>query len=175
MIDCNWRIAFHAGKWEWLSDAPSLLPPCEGAISYYSQFGRVPGFTTGAGRRFRPILDEHLELLLWPDGIKVNPWLRPVLSSLPRTVRSDCSMPAGGSWDGDQRRRWTAVPLDPALLLPAPQGPGAGGAGLCHPVPDLWHRPAPCAAHGAASAKGRGPPSLPRPARSESESWQWIG
>ncbi|KAG8002934.1 hypothetical protein GBF38_015546, partial [Nibea albiflora] len=56
------------GKWEWLSDSPSLLPPCDDAVSYYSQFGRTPGFTAAAGRRFRGVLDEHLELLRWPKG-----------------------------------------------------------------------------------------------------------
>lgn len=61
-----------AGKWEWLSDSPSLLPPCADAVSYYSQFGRIPGFTSGAGRRFRGILDEHLDLLLWPEGVKAS-------------------------------------------------------------------------------------------------------
>lgn len=58
------------GKWEWLSDSTSLLPPCEGAVSYYSQFGRVPCFTSTAGRRFRGVLDEHLALLRWPAGLK---------------------------------------------------------------------------------------------------------
>lgn len=61
-----------AGKWEWLSDSPSLLPPCDGAVSYYSQFGRVPGFTSAAGRRFRGVLDEHLNLLRWPEGVKAS-------------------------------------------------------------------------------------------------------
>ncbi|KAJ3586239.1 hypothetical protein NHX12_012639 [Muraenolepis orangiensis] len=58
------------GKWEWLSDTPSLLPPCEGAVSHYSQFGRVTGFTSGAGRAFRPILEEHLASLRWPEGLE---------------------------------------------------------------------------------------------------------
>lgn len=74
-----------AGKWEWLSDSPSLLPPCEGAVSYYTQFGRVSGFTTRAGRRFRAILDQHLELLLWPDGLKVI--------SRPLALTPPCSVP----------------------------------------------------------------------------------
>lgn len=63
---------FYTGTWEWLSDSPSLLPPCSEAVSYYSQFGRIPGFTSGAGRRFRKVLDEHLDLLCWPDGVKVG-------------------------------------------------------------------------------------------------------
>ncbi|XP_071783633.2 uncharacterized protein LOC139933451 [Centroberyx gerrardi] len=66
----TWGQMSKHGKWEWLSDSPSLLPPCEGAISYYSQFGRVAGFTSAAGRRFRGILDEHLDLLRWPEGLK---------------------------------------------------------------------------------------------------------
>lgn len=75
---------FYAGKWEWLSDSPSLLPPCEGAVSYYSQFGRVLGFTSGAGRQFRGILDAHLEMLLWPKVVKA--------SSAPRCRVCFCSV-----------------------------------------------------------------------------------
>ncbi|KAL4655405.1 hypothetical protein GN956_G5217, partial [Arapaima gigas] len=57
------------GKWEWMCDSPSLLPPCEGAVSYYSQFGRVAGFTKiPAGRRFRGVLEEHLAMLRWPES-----------------------------------------------------------------------------------------------------------
>ncbi|PWA32869.1 hypothetical protein CCH79_00016421 [Gambusia affinis] len=59
-------------KWEWLSDSASLLPPCSDASSYYSQFGRSPGFTSVAGRRFKGLLEEHLELLRWPEGVKAN-------------------------------------------------------------------------------------------------------
>lgn len=61
-----------SGNWEWLSDSPSLQPPCDGAVSYYSQFGRVMDFTLAAGRCFRRILDQHLDLLLWPNGIKAS-------------------------------------------------------------------------------------------------------
>lgn len=62
-----------AGKWEWLSEAPSLLQPCEGAVTYYSQFGRVASFTTvGPGRRFRKVLEEHLELLRWPSDLPAD-------------------------------------------------------------------------------------------------------
>uniref|UniRef100_A0A8C7YD16 Si:dkey-32e6.3 n=1 Tax=Oryzias sinensis TaxID=183150 RepID=A0A8C7YD16_9TELE len=59
-----------AGQWEWLSDTPSLLPPHSNAESYYSHFGRTVGFTSGAGRRFRGALDEHLQMLRWPEGMK---------------------------------------------------------------------------------------------------------
>ncbi|XP_053173857.1 uncharacterized protein si:dkey-32e6.3 [Scomber japonicus] len=68
----TWGKMSQQGKWEWLSDSPSLLPPCEGAVSYYSQFGRIPGFTSAAGRRFRGVLDEHLDLLRWPEDVKAN-------------------------------------------------------------------------------------------------------
>ncbi|XP_004565521.2 uncharacterized protein si:dkey-32e6.3 [Maylandia zebra] len=68
----TWGKKNKHGTWEWLSDSPSLLPPCSEAVSYYSQFGRIPGFTSGAGRRFRKVLDEHLDLLCWPDGVKAD-------------------------------------------------------------------------------------------------------
>ncbi|KAG9332472.1 hypothetical protein JZ751_014570 [Albula glossodonta] len=65
----TWGRLTKQGKWEWMSDSPSLLPPCEGAVSYYSQFGRVVGFTSSpAGRRFRGVLEEHLAILRWPAG-----------------------------------------------------------------------------------------------------------
>lgn len=42
-------------------------------MSYYSQFGRVVGFTTtGPGRRFRKALEEHLELLRWPSDLPAH-------------------------------------------------------------------------------------------------------
>ncbi|CAJ1055419.1 uncharacterized protein si:dkey-32e6.3 [Xyrichtys novacula] len=66
----TWGKMNKQGQWEWLSDSPSLLPPCDDAVSYYCQFGRTPGFTSGAGRRFRGVLDQHLDLLRWPEGVK---------------------------------------------------------------------------------------------------------
>ncbi|KAI5095754.1 hypothetical protein C0J45_14184 [Silurus meridionalis] len=61
------------GKWEWMCESPSLHPPCDGAVSYYSQFGRVVGFTTaGPGKRFRRVLEEHLELLRWPSDLPAH-------------------------------------------------------------------------------------------------------
>ncbi|XP_034028055.1 uncharacterized protein si:dkey-32e6.3 [Thalassophryne amazonica] len=68
----TWGHMNEKGRWEWLSDSPSLLPPCEGAVSYYCQFGRSPHFTSAAGRRFKRILDEHLFLLRWPEGHKAD-------------------------------------------------------------------------------------------------------
>ncbi|KAL6482836.1 hypothetical protein MHYP_G00077080 [Metynnis hypsauchen] len=59
------------GKWEWRCETPSLLPPCEGAATYSSHFGRVASFTTvGPGKRFRKVLEEHLELLQWPSHLQ---------------------------------------------------------------------------------------------------------
>ncbi|XP_024231346.1 uncharacterized protein si:dkey-32e6.3 [Oncorhynchus tshawytscha] len=67
----TWGQMSKQGKWMWMSDSPSLLPPCEGAVSYYSQFGRVAGFTSStAGQRFRCVLDEHLAMLRWPKELK---------------------------------------------------------------------------------------------------------
>ncbi|XP_074537004.1 uncharacterized protein LOC141798935 [Halichoeres trimaculatus] len=66
----TWGKMNKQGKWEWLSDSPSLLPPCDDAVSYHSQFGRTPGFTSAAGRCFREVLDQHLDLLRWPEGVK---------------------------------------------------------------------------------------------------------
>ncbi|XP_068454707.1 uncharacterized protein si:dkey-32e6.3 [Clinocottus analis] len=68
----TWGKMSKQGKWEWLSDSTSLLPPCEDAVSYYSEFGRTPGFTSAAGRRFRGILDEHLDQFRWPEGTKAD-------------------------------------------------------------------------------------------------------
>ncbi|XP_066554296.1 uncharacterized protein LOC136737541 [Amia ocellicauda] len=63
----TWGKLNKQGKWECISEAPSLLPPCKDAVSYYSQFGRVSGFTaTAEGKRFRAVLEEHLALLQWP-------------------------------------------------------------------------------------------------------------
>ncbi|KAL6120118.1 uncharacterized protein ACO6RY_04541 [Pungitius sinensis] len=68
----TWGKMSKQGRWEWLSDSTSLLPPCDNAVSYYSHFGRTPGFTSAAGKRFRGILDEHLALFRWPAGTKAD-------------------------------------------------------------------------------------------------------
>ena len=53
-----------------MCEAPSLSPPCNDAVSYYSKFGRVAGFTSaGPGRKFRGVLEEHLALLRWPADL----------------------------------------------------------------------------------------------------------
>lgn len=61
------------GKWEWVSESPSLHSPSERAVTFYTQFGRVAGFTTASpGRRFRKFLEEHLKLLLWPADVPAD-------------------------------------------------------------------------------------------------------
>ncbi|OPJ71975.1 hypothetical protein AV530_009305 [Patagioenas fasciata monilis] len=63
----TWGRAGAAGEWQWVSDRPSLRPPCPGALSYYSRHGRDPSFTdTGPGRRFSDLHARHLQLLEWP-------------------------------------------------------------------------------------------------------------
>ncbi|XP_041282036.1 uncharacterized protein LOC121347442 [Onychostruthus taczanowskii] len=63
----TWGRVGAAGQWEWVSDRPSLRPPCPGALSYYSRHGRDPAFTeAGPGRRFRDLHARHLRLLEWP-------------------------------------------------------------------------------------------------------------
>ncbi|XP_031421834.1 uncharacterized protein si:dkey-32e6.3 isoform X2 [Clupea harengus] len=67
---CRFSCSKKAGKWEWMCEAPSLSPPCNDAVSYYSKFGRVAGFTSaGPGRKFRGVLEEHLALLRWPADL----------------------------------------------------------------------------------------------------------
>ncbi|KAL2104130.1 hypothetical protein ACEWY4_000998 [Coilia grayii] len=66
----TWGHMSKAGKWEWLSEVPSLSPPGRDSVSYYSKFGRVPGFTSsGPGRKFRGVLEEHLAMLRWPADL----------------------------------------------------------------------------------------------------------
>ncbi|KAG2470546.1 UBP19 hydrolase, partial [Polypterus senegalus] len=94
LMVCREAALLRPGRWEWLSDLPSLLPPCPGAVSYYYQFGRVPAFTESAdGVRFRRILEYHLSLLEWhgeedkvlavsaEDG-KVYHWILPAFFHL---------------------------------------------------------------------------------------------
>ncbi|XP_051777125.1 uncharacterized protein si:dkey-32e6.3 isoform X1 [Erpetoichthys calabaricus] len=96
----TWGRLDKEGRWEWLSDLPSLLPPCPGAVSYYYQFGRVPAFTESAdGVQFRRILEYHLSLLEWhgeedkvlsvsaEDG-KVYHWILPAFFQLLQALSS---------------------------------------------------------------------------------------
>lgn len=55
-----------SGKWQWVSETPSLLPPCQDAVSFYSQYGRNTKFTsTPMGQRFQDLHAHHLKLLEW--------------------------------------------------------------------------------------------------------------
>uniref|UniRef100_A0A8D0GM69 Uncharacterized protein n=1 Tax=Sphenodon punctatus TaxID=8508 RepID=A0A8D0GM69_SPHPU len=63
----SWGMLSPKGEWQWLSDAPSLQPPCPGAVSFYSQYGRSARFTdTPLGRPFSGLHQHHLQLLEWP-------------------------------------------------------------------------------------------------------------
>lgn len=71
--------------WEWLSNTPSLGPPCDGTITYYKhlerQLAQVPDdrallrqatgdFTQESlGERFRPSFDKHLRRLRWNHDV----------------------------------------------------------------------------------------------------------
>ncbi|KAL8212826.1 UNVERIFIED_CONTAM: hypothetical protein K2H54_058958 [Gekko kuhli] len=62
----TWGKVNPAGKWQWLSESPSLLPPCPGAVNFYSQFGRDTAFTAKPlGQPFRDLHARHLRLLEW--------------------------------------------------------------------------------------------------------------
>ncbi|XP_053151685.1 uncharacterized protein LOC128344810 [Hemicordylus capensis] len=62
----TWGKISPAGEWQWLSDSPSLLPPCQDAVNFYTQYGRNTKFTsTPLGRRFRDLHARHLKLLEW--------------------------------------------------------------------------------------------------------------
>uniref|UniRef100_A0A8C8SSV2 Uncharacterized protein n=1 Tax=Pelusios castaneus TaxID=367368 RepID=A0A8C8SSV2_9SAUR len=62
----TWGALDSAGDWQWLSDSHSVLPPCQGAVCFSSQYGRDVRFTdTAAGQRFRTLHAQHLQLLEW--------------------------------------------------------------------------------------------------------------
>ncbi|XP_044307954.1 uncharacterized protein LOC123034573 [Varanus komodoensis] len=63
----TWGKISPKGEWQWLSSSPSLLPPCPGSVSFYSQYGRSTSFTeTPEGQKFRDLHRRHLKLLEWP-------------------------------------------------------------------------------------------------------------
>ncbi|XP_067159469.1 uncharacterized protein [Apteryx mantelli] len=63
----TWGAAGPAGEWQWVSDHPSLGPPCPGAVSYYCRYGRDPAFTElGLGQHFSSLHAHYLQLLEWP-------------------------------------------------------------------------------------------------------------
>ncbi|XP_051873129.1 uncharacterized protein si:dkey-32e6.3 [Pristis pectinata] len=64
----TWGRINQEGKWEWMSHIPSLNPPCDGSVSYYSQFGKLLDFTeTADGCLFKKIFTDHLQQMEWTD------------------------------------------------------------------------------------------------------------
>ncbi|XP_026573715.1 uncharacterized protein LOC113447632 [Pseudonaja textilis] len=62
----TWGKLSHTGEWQWVSEFPSLHPPCQDAVSFYSQYGRNTKFIeTSWGRTFRDLHRHHLKLLEW--------------------------------------------------------------------------------------------------------------
>ncbi|XP_069499373.1 uncharacterized protein [Ambystoma mexicanum] len=85
------------GEWETLSEVPSVLSPSEGAINFYTQFGRSDDFTnTSMGQRFKNIHSDHLHMLEWtypPDKVftlsedgKSYHWILPSFFHLLKTL-----------------------------------------------------------------------------------------
>lgn len=77
--------------------------------------------------------------------------------------------PAGRQRAGCQRWGWPAVPLDPTLLLPAAQRPGAGRKGFCYPLSYIWKRPTSSAQSHVQSGGWGGSSTVPRSAWSQGE------
>ncbi|XP_072137011.1 uncharacterized protein [Mobula birostris] len=64
----TWGRINQEGKWEWISRVPSLNPPCAGAVTYYSQFGKLQDFIeTADGCLFEKIFTDHLQQMEWTD------------------------------------------------------------------------------------------------------------
>lgn len=87
-----------------------------------------------------------------------------VLLTAPPTVFT-----AGRQRAGYNRRGWATVPLDPALLLPAAQRPGAGRKGVCRPFSYIRNRPTSCAEGYIQSSEWRGSSAVPWSAWSQGE------
>ncbi|KAM9324402.1 uncharacterized protein PAF06_000438 [Gastrophryne carolinensis] len=61
-----WGRMSTTGKWEWISDYPSVNPPSEEAVNYYSQFGRSGNLSdTKIGQHFKKVFTRHMNLLEW--------------------------------------------------------------------------------------------------------------
>ncbi|XP_069793270.1 uncharacterized protein [Narcine bancroftii] len=64
----TWGRINQKGNWEWASHVPSLNPPCDGAVRYDSQFGRLLDFTeTADGCPFKKIFTDHLHQMEWTE------------------------------------------------------------------------------------------------------------
>ncbi|XP_007499902.1 uncharacterized protein LOC103093609 [Monodelphis domestica] len=62
-----WGQFDQSGRWKWLSESPSLLPPSPGASSFSSNFGRDSAFTARTlGHPFQTLFSNYLQLLEWP-------------------------------------------------------------------------------------------------------------
>ncbi|XP_070594142.1 uncharacterized protein [Erythrolamprus reginae] len=62
----TWGKLSHTGEWQWVSESPSLHPPCQDAVSFYSQYGRNTKFVeTPRGKTFRDLHRDHLKRLEW--------------------------------------------------------------------------------------------------------------
>ncbi|MEQ2191674.1 hypothetical protein XENOCAPTIV_000984, partial [Xenoophorus captivus] len=95
----RWRCFAVFRKWEWLSDSASLYPPCSDASSYYSQFGRLPGFTSEDrqlsvkgedGQLYHWILPSFFQLIrdLAQEGREFAIVFRTFGTDLPRVLRA---------------------------------------------------------------------------------------
>ncbi|XP_069822906.1 uncharacterized protein [Dendropsophus ebraccatus] len=84
-----WGRISDTGEWQWVSDEPSVKPPCEDAVNYYTHFGRDGNFIdTKIGQRFKGVFTDHMKLLEWQgeademftqqgeDGVGYN-WILP--------------------------------------------------------------------------------------------------
>ncbi|KAG9483487.1 uncharacterized protein [Eleutherodactylus coqui] len=62
----TWGRISDTGEWQWVSDHPSVKPPCEGAVNYYTQYGRDGNFSDSKlGQRFQGVFNDHMRLLEW--------------------------------------------------------------------------------------------------------------
>ncbi|XP_074139369.1 uncharacterized protein LOC141551530 isoform X3 [Sminthopsis crassicaudata] len=62
-----WGHFNQEGKWQWLSELPSLLPPTPDASSFSSIFGRHTKFISSTlGHPFQSLFSSYLQLLEWP-------------------------------------------------------------------------------------------------------------
>ncbi|XP_075687821.1 uncharacterized protein LOC142656795 [Rhinoderma darwinii] len=61
-----WGQISDSGEWQWVSDEPSVKPPCEDAVNYCTHFGRDGNFSdSNIGQRFRGVFNDHMRLLEW--------------------------------------------------------------------------------------------------------------
>ncbi|XP_056380729.1 uncharacterized protein LOC130275988 [Hyla sarda] len=61
-----WGCISDIGEWQWASDQPSVKPPCEDAVNYYTHFGRDANFSDSKlGKRFKNVFNDHMKQLEW--------------------------------------------------------------------------------------------------------------